>query len=136
MVSLLPLQERDPLKLLRPLADTLAARRVQLAGALFVPPDSTYGSLASRGPSADLSWQQQLRGTWEAVGKWQPAAAAAGRRPQPLLPLPLLAGVAAQDVARGAVLPNLQVSQPGLGANARTTLPPSVCSRARESAGF
>lgn len=106
---MLAVQERDPYKLLRPLAETLAERRVLPAGALFVPPDSMYGSLANYGPSADLSWQQQLRCTWEAVGNWQPAAAGA-RRLSSLPPLPRVAGLAVQDVARGAVLPSLQAS--------------------------
>ena len=73
------MQEREPHGLLQPLAQTLAERRVGFHHALFVPPNSTYSKVgpaaeAANGP--DLSWQQSLRGVWEA----QAAAAGAARK--------------------------------------------------------
>ena len=66
--------EREPRRLLAPLAETLAARGAPLAGALFVPPDSTYAKLGPGDPTADLSWQQSLAALWQA--DFAPAAAA------------------------------------------------------------
>ena len=60
------MHEREPRRLLAPLAETLAARGAPLAGALFVPPDSTYAKLGPGDPTADLSWQQSLAALWQA----------------------------------------------------------------------
>ncbi|GAB4823124.1 hypothetical protein N2152v2_010170 [Parachlorella kessleri] len=112
------MQEREPHSLLQPLAQTLAERRVGFHHALFVPPNSTYskvGPAAEAAGGPDLSWQQSLRGVWEA----QAAAAVGGAarkqagRPLPpisLPPLPCIPSLSLQDTARGAVLPNLQAT--------------------------
>lgn len=104
------MQERDPEKLLHPLAETLMERRVPVHHALFVPPVSTYMKLggAAEAGVIDLSWQQDLRGVWEAQVA---AAKKRGTRlppSTPLLPLPSLPFLPPQDTAKGAVLPNLQ----------------------------
>ena len=61
------MHEREPLRLLAPLSQTLASKGLPLAGAVFVPPDSTYAKLGPSEESAsavDLSWQQGLAQLW------------------------------------------------------------------------
>jgi folylpolyglutamate synthase len=123
------MHERDPRRLLAPLTDTLRARGAPLAGAVFVPPDSSYASL---GPAEDakinLSWQHSLQAVWADLAGAAAGAAAgrAGAGPGPRLPpLPPLppasptkaaaavaaaagASPAAQDAAAGAVAPSVR----------------------------
>jgi len=92
------MHERDPRRLLTPLTDTLRARGAPLAGAVFVPPDSSYASLGpAEEAKVDLSWQASLQAVWAdlaasagraggAGGAGGAAAAAVG----PPLRLPLL----------------------------------------------
>ena len=59
------MQERDPQRLLRPLTKLLQERGVSVQHALFVPPDSSYSSLAPRTGPPDLSWQQAMQHVWD-----------------------------------------------------------------------
>ncbi len=60
-------QDRDPATLLPVLAQSLQEQGVLPHHAVFVPPDSSYTSLARSKPrSVDVSWQQQQRDAWEA----------------------------------------------------------------------
>lgn len=95
------MKERDPRALLPELQASLAARGVRMDHALFVPPDSHYGFLASSATkdlasaiNADVSWQQQLRSVWQecnAAGVAAQGMSAAGK-PLPLPPVPSLPG--------------------------------------------
>ena len=58
-------QERDPQRLLRPLAKLLQERGVSVEHAVFVPPDSSYSSLGPRSEEPDLSWQQAMQHVWD-----------------------------------------------------------------------
>ena len=93
------MHERDPRRLLTPLTDTLRARGAPLAGALFVPPDSSYSQLGpAEEAKVDLSWQHSLQAVWADLASAGAAAAAtaaaAGQRggggggagPSPCLP--------------------------------------------------
>ncbi|PRW33995.1 folylpolyglutamate synthase isoform X1 [Chlorella sorokiniana] len=99
------MQERDPQKLLAPLAATLAERQVSVQHALFVPPDSTYMKLGASAEPPNLSWQHSLRSVWDShaggsssngsaslanggARSCSSAAAAAGRAAITLPPLP------------------------------------------------
>ncbi|KAL4436660.1 hypothetical protein ABPG75_003799 [Micractinium tetrahymenae] len=116
------MQEREPQKLLAPLAQTLRERQVSIHHALFVPPDSTYMKLGATQEPINLSWQHALRSVWEANGGSSgggssgaagAARAAAAAAPQlPPLPAACASGLAvpAGAGARGAVLPSLQVT--------------------------
>ena len=76
------MHEREPLRLLAPLSETLASKGLPLAGAVFVPPDSTYAKLGPSEESAstvDLSWQQGLAQLWRENFASAAAAAAAGK---------------------------------------------------------
>jgi folylpolyglutamate synthase len=109
-------QERDPQKLLQPLAAALAARRVAIHHAFFVPPDSTYAKLGPSGEPPSLAWQHSLRSVWESVSNGsaapnghvapKPAAQPPALPPPPLVPPPGLPAAAAAT-SRAAVLPSL-----------------------------
>ena len=58
-------QERDPQRLLSPLAKLLQERGVSVEHAVFVPPDSSYSSLGPRSEAPDLSWQQAMQHVWD-----------------------------------------------------------------------
>lgn len=121
------MHERDPRRLLTPLTDTLRARGAPLAGALFVPPDSSYASLGpAEEAKVDLSWQHSLQAVWADLAAAGAGSAAQrggggggpGARLPPLPPLPLSPGraamavaspsAAAQDAAAGAVSPSVK----------------------------
>ena len=60
------MQDRDPATLLPVLAKSLQEQGMLPHHAVFVPPDSSYTSLARGKPrSVDVSWQQQQRDAWE-----------------------------------------------------------------------
>lgn len=126
------MHEREPLRLLAPLSETLSAKGLPLAGAVFVPPDSTYAKLGPSEESAstvDLSWQQGLAQLWRenfavtagaaaAAGKEvkgnageSAAAAAASAAGKLLPPLPTTASnaaAAASAAPTGAVAPSVR----------------------------
>lgn len=121
------MEERDPLSLLQPLASTLAEGGSLPQHALFVPTDSVYTHLGPADAPPDLAWQMALRGVWEKLVTQQRAqlqhqaqhlpagaraAAAQGLPPGGgLLPLPAVRGLSApQQLAQGAVLPNLRTT--------------------------
>jgi folylpolyglutamate synthase len=119
--------DRDPQKLLKPLAENLAARGVFPHHALFVPPDSTYMKLGPAGAPPELTWQINLRSTWQDInGRRMSDTKMQGVR---ALPLPLPPGLshpalsAAQESINGAVLPNLQMALDWLRKRARETPP-------------
>eukprot|EP00887_Chlorella_sp_A99_P007527 scaffold2.g7527.t1 len=110
-------QEREPQKLLAPLAATLAERRVPVHYALFVPPDSQYFKVGASGEPADLTWQHSLRAVWENLckqGRTPVARAAGGAAPAAAPQLPQLPAVPSLlppcEAGQGAVLPNLRVT--------------------------
>lgn len=127
------MHEREPLRLLAPLSQTLASKGLPLAGAVFVPPDSTYAKLGPSEESAsavDLSWQQGLAHLWRenfavaAAGKEargsssssgaaateSAAASAAASAAKLLPPLSTAAGAGAANAAAptGAVAPSVR----------------------------
>lgn len=120
------MHEREPARLLAPLADTLAAKGFPLAGAVFVPPDSTYAKLgpsedsASAAAAVDLSWQQGLAQLWRenfaagggavSGGKSGAEAAASAAATSKLLPpLPTPSSGSSPNVApTGAVAPSVR----------------------------
>ena len=57
-------QEREGLRLLRPLTNTLHKRGIPVHHAIFAPADSSYMSLARAG-GKDTAWQQALRDMWQ-----------------------------------------------------------------------
>ena len=59
------LQERDPKRLLEPMAQTLALRNIVLDQTVFVPPDSSYTALSAQQSPTDLSLQLQLQSVWD-----------------------------------------------------------------------
>lgn len=120
LACLLCLQERDPQKLLQPLAQTLAEREVAVQQALFVPPDSQYFKVgtspsASSSEVVDLSWQQSLRAVWDTLSSSRVAQHELRLVAAPTLPpLPgtaaAAAGPPAAPATRSAVLPNLRTT--------------------------
>ena len=79
-------QDRDPATLLPVLAKSLHEQSMLPHHAMFVPPDSSYTSLArGKDRAVDLSWQQQQRDAWEsqlsALGALQVSIGAARLRP-------------------------------------------------------
>ena len=122
------MHEREPLRLLTPLSETLASKGLPLAGAVFVPPDSTYAKLGpSEEPAAtiDLSWQQGLAQLWRenfaaaTVGKeakgsssggaaTEASSAAAAAKLLPPLPTNAAAGAANAAAPTGAVAPSVR----------------------------
>ncbi len=62
---LVGMQERDPKRLLEPMAQTLALRDIVLDQTVFVPPDSSYTALSAQQLPADLSLQLQLQSVWD-----------------------------------------------------------------------
>lgn len=115
--------DRDPQKLLNPLAETLAARGVFPHHALFVPPDSTYMKLGPAGAPPELTWQVNLRSTWQDInGRRRSETTRQGVMPFSLPPgLSHAALPAAQESMNGAVLPNLQIALDWLRKRARET---------------
>jgi len=115
--------DRDPQKLLKPLAENLAARGVFPHHALFVPPDSTYMKLGPAGAPPELTWQINLRSIWQDItGRRMSDTKMQGVRALPLLLPPGLnhpALPAAQETINGAVLPNLQMALNWLRKRAR-----------------
>ena len=59
------MQERDPKRLLEPMAQTLASRNILLDQTVFVPPDSSYTALSAQHSHTDLSLQLQLQSVWD-----------------------------------------------------------------------
>ncbi len=109
------MKERDPLVLLPALSGSLVNRGVGVAHAVFVPPNSQYGFLATKRnphppsqhaagasngsaaptgasngqpPPPDYSWQVQLQGVWEAhcFPHHHQLLSKQGRAAQPLSP--------------------------------------------------
>lgn len=114
------MHEREPLRLLAPLSETLASKGLPLAGAVFVPPDSTYAKLGSSEEPAsavDLSWQQGLAQLWR--DNFAAGAAAAGKEPS--------AAASASASAAGKLLPPLSTAAGAANAAAPTgAVAPSV----------
>lgn len=103
------LEERDANNLLRPLRSTLAARSAVPGAAIFVPPESTYMKLGPADAPPELAWQLTLRGVWERLGSTHTSAGGNAKGVSGAFPpLPRVPGVGAQDLAVGAVLPNLR----------------------------
>jgi folylpolyglutamate synthase len=119
--------DRDPQKLLKPLAETLAARGVFPHHTLFVPPDSTYMKLGPAGAPPELTWQVNMRSTWQDINSGRRISETT-RQGVKVMPLPLPPGIlshaalpAAQESINGAVLPNLQMALDWLRKRARET---------------
>lgn len=107
------LQERDPVKLLTPLSETLAMRDMPPHHTLFVPSDSAYNKLGSNAAPTDFTWQNKLRLTWQEIHSARRIAPIG----TPLLslppPPPLISGslsTVSQESIRGAVMPSLQAT--------------------------
>lgn len=122
------MHEREPLRLLAPLSETLVSKGLPLAGAVFVPPDSTYAKLGpSEEPAAtvDLTWQQGLAQLWRenftaaaATGKEAKASSSSGgaaaeasataAKLLPPLPTSAASGAANAAAPTGAVAPSVR----------------------------
>ena len=65
-------KDRDPARLLLPLATRFRAREIDVRRALFVAPDSSVTTLtthAGRNKSSTTNWERHLQATWETLHK-------------------------------------------------------------------
>lgn len=97
-------KDRDPARLLAPLASRLRARQVDVQRALFVAPDSSVTTLTT--PSASMktptsTWERHLQATWEILRDKHPPP------PPPKVPWPV---EDRQNTTHSAVVPSVAMA--------------------------
>jgi len=98
------MEEREPARLLKPLAARHHDRSLVFDSALFVPLDSGMSLKPSTGDKENMRWQQTLKGTWDALLSSPPSS--------PPAPAPAAAAAPASADAAADAAPSSSSSSP------------------------